>query len=75
MYLFSRRENQKEHGYKQVIKDHDLKFGGTIKFIDGFGELEGKIGNWKDSIVVNKWKEIYERNDATPEYYFNLVFI
>ncbi|KAG5376215.1 hypothetical protein IGI04_040811 [Brassica rapa subsp. trilocularis] len=34
----------------QIIKDHDLKFGGTIKFIDGFGELEGKIGNWKDSI-------------------------
>ncbi|KAH0906704.1 hypothetical protein HID58_038531 [Brassica napus] len=59
----------------QVIKDHDLKFGGTIKFIDGFGELEGKIGNWKYSIVVNKWKEIYERNDATPEYYLNLVFL
>ncbi|CAH8358713.1 unnamed protein product [Eruca vesicaria subsp. sativa] len=52
---------------KQVIKDYDLKFGDTIKFIDGFGELEGKIRNWKDRVGVHRWKEIYERNDATPE--------
>ncbi|KAF8102566.1 hypothetical protein N665_0198s0266 [Sinapis alba] len=51
----------------QVIKDYDLKFGDTIKFIDRFGELEGKFGNWKDRVVVRKWKEIYERNGATPK--------
>ncbi|KAL0875510.1 hypothetical protein Bca101_025215 [Brassica carinata] len=50
----------------QVIKDYDLKFDGTIKFIDGFGELEGKIGNWKDRVVVYPWQEIYNRNDAKP---------
>ncbi|KAJ0246042.1 B3 domain-containing protein [Hirschfeldia incana] len=48
----------------QVIKDYDLKFDGKIKFIDGFGELEGKIGNWKDRVVVYPWQEIYNRNDA-----------
>ncbi|KAF8084660.1 hypothetical protein N665_0708s0017 [Sinapis alba] len=50
----------------QVIKDYDLKFDGTIKFIDGFGELEGKIGNWKDRVVVYPWQDIYKRNDAKP---------
>ncbi|WZZ31628.1 hypothetical protein YC2023_015029 [Brassica napus] len=50
----------------QVIKDYDLKFDGTIKFIDGFGELEGKIGNWKDRVVVYPWQEIYHRNHAKP---------
>ncbi|CAF2137292.1 BnaA02g35370D [Brassica napus] len=50
----------------QVIKDYDLKFDGTIKFIDGFGELEGKIGNWKDRVVVYSWQEIYNRNHAKP---------
>ncbi|KAJ4875275.1 B3 domain-containing protein [Raphanus sativus] len=52
---------------KQVIKDYDLKFDGRIKFIDGFGELEAKFGDRKDRLVVHKWKELYERNDATPE--------
>ena len=32
-------------------------------------------GEKNKPIVVNKWKEIYEKNDATPEYYLNLVFI
>ncbi|KAJ4911144.1 B3 domain-containing protein [Raphanus sativus] len=50
----------------QVIKDYDLKFDGIIKFIDGFGELEGKIGNWKDRVVVYPWQVIYSRNDAKP---------
>lgn len=51
----------------QVINDYGLKFGGTIKFIDGFGELKAKIGKGKSRVVVYKWNEIYERNDAKPE--------
>ncbi|KAL0887067.1 hypothetical protein Bca101_011050 [Brassica carinata] len=51
----------------QVINDYGLKFGDTIKFIDGFAELKAKIGNGKCCIVVYKWREIYKRNDAKPE--------
>lgn len=51
----------------QVRKDYQLKFGRTINLIDGFGELKRKIGEWKDRVVVNKWDEIYKRNNANPE--------
>lgn len=50
----------------QVRKDFDLKFGGTINFIDGFGVLERKLGEWKDRLVVHKWEEIYKRNNTKP---------
>ncbi|XP_020881209.1 B3 domain-containing protein At5g57720 isoform X1 [Arabidopsis lyrata subsp. lyrata] len=49
---------------RQVIKDYDLNFDGTIKLIDGFGELTRKVGKWKDRVVVYKWDEMFTRNKA-----------
>ncbi|ESQ42629.1 hypothetical protein EUTSA_v10014229mg [Eutrema salsugineum] len=52
---------------QQVIKDHDLKFGETINLIDGFGQVEGKVVEWKDRIVVYSWDEVCKRNHAKLE--------
>ncbi|CAA7062383.1 unnamed protein product [Microthlaspi erraticum] len=48
----------------QVIKDYNLKFGGTVNLIDQFGELKAKVGEWNDRFVAFEWDKIYKRNGA-----------
>ncbi|KFK34581.1 hypothetical protein AALP_AA5G164400 [Arabis alpina] len=47
----------------QTVKDHDLRFGETIKYIDGEGTLEGERGKWTDDRICFKgWDRICRRN-------------